>query len=59
MAHDLVCWKCGASLSELTIEDGGSELLNETGVRHMKIEVQRSSPFTQLLERLRERVRKP
>jgi len=44
--------------SELTIEDGSTELLNETGVRHMKIEVQKGSPFTQLLDRLRERVKK-
>jgi hypothetical protein len=44
--------------SELTIEDGSTALLNETGVRHMKIEVQKGSPFTQLLDRLRERVKK-
>ena len=45
--------------SALSMDEGASELLNETGVRHMKIEVQKSSPFTQLLDRLRERVKKP
>jgi hypothetical protein len=45
--------------SALSMDEEGSELLNETGVRHMKIEVQKSSPFTQLLDRLRERVKKP
>jgi len=44
--------------SELSIEDGGNALLNESGVRHMKIEVKKDSPFTQLLDRLRERVKK-
>ena len=44
--------------SALSMDEGASGLLNETGVRHMKIEVQKNSPFTQLLDRLRERVKK-
>jgi hypothetical protein len=46
--------------SELTIENGrGGENLNDTGVRHLQVEVQKNSPFSRLLERLSERVKKP
>ena len=45
--------------TELSIEDERGELVNDTGVRHLQVEVQKNSPFTQLIERLRERVRKP
>jgi hypothetical protein len=45
--------------SELTIDDGRGELLNDTGVRHLRVEVQKNSPFTRLLERLSERAKKP
>jgi hypothetical protein len=44
--------------SELTIEDGSGEVVNDTGVRHLRVEVQRNSPFSRLLERLSERVKK-
>ncbi|HWW31732.1 MAG TPA: hypothetical protein VNY70_00060 [Steroidobacteraceae bacterium] len=45
--------------SELTIEDGRNEIVNDTGVRHLRVEVQKNSPFSRLLERLSERVKKP
>jgi hypothetical protein len=45
--------------SELTIEDGRGEIVNDTGVRHLRVEVQKNSPFSRLLERLSERVKKP
>ncbi|HXZ59325.1 MAG TPA: hypothetical protein VEG26_04030 [Steroidobacteraceae bacterium] len=45
--------------SELTIEDPRGEILNDTGVRHLRVEVQKNSPFSRLLERLSERVKKP
>jgi hypothetical protein len=45
--------------SELTIEDGRGEVVNDTGVRHLRVEVQKNSPFSRLLERLSERVKKP
>ncbi|HEV2229901.1 MAG TPA: hypothetical protein VGR86_13195 [Steroidobacteraceae bacterium] len=47
--------------SELTIENSRGETLNETGVRHLHVEVQKNSnsPFSRLLERLSERVKKP
>ncbi|GAC1451891.1 MAG: hypothetical protein PVSMB6_02420 [Steroidobacteraceae bacterium] len=44
--------------SALTIDDSNGESLNETGVRHLRIE-QNNSPFSRLLERLSERVKKP
>jgi len=44
--------------SELTIEDPSGETLNDTGVRHLRVEVQKNSPFTRLLERLSERAKK-
>jgi hypothetical protein len=45
--------------SELTIDSGTGETLNESGVRHLRVEVQKNSPFTTLLERLSERLKKP
>jgi hypothetical protein len=45
--------------SELSIDDGKGETLNESGVRHLRVEVQKNSPFSKLLERLSERMKKP
>jgi hypothetical protein len=45
--------------SELTIDNGRGETLNESGVRHLRVEVQKNSPFSKLLDRLSERVKKP
>jgi len=42
---------------ELEMDGGGD--LSETGVRHLRVEVQKNTPFSRLLERLSERVRKP
>src|SRR6266480_2215285 len=44
--------------SELTIDVGTGETLNDSGVRHLRVEVQKNSPFTRLLERLSERMKK-
>jgi hypothetical protein len=44
--------------SSLTIDNGTGETLNDTGVRHLRIEQQKNSPFGRLLERLSERVKK-
>jgi hypothetical protein len=38
--------------------DSGRELLNDTGVRHLKMSVQKNTPFTRLLDRLSERLNK-
>ncbi len=43
--------------SDLEI-DSGRELLNDTGVRHLRVEVQKNTPFAKLLDRISERVRK-
>lgn len=43
---------------ELEIDTGNGETLNESGVRHLRVEVQKNTPFSRLLERLSERVRK-
>jgi len=45
--------------SELEIDNGRGETLNDTGVRHLRVQVQKNTPFTRLLERLSERMRKP
>ena len=45
--------------SELEIDNGSGETLNDTGVRHLRVQVQKNTPFTRLLERLSERIRKP
>ena len=42
----------------LEIDNGRGELINESGVRHIKVEVRKNSPFQRLLARLTERVRK-
>ncbi|MGH8170041.1 MAG: hypothetical protein ACRETJ_05830, partial [Steroidobacteraceae bacterium] len=44
--------------NELAIDNGSGESLNDTGVRHLRVEVQKNTPFSRLLERLSERVRK-
>ena len=43
----------GADQLEL---DNGRELLNDTGVRHLRVSVQKNSAFSRLLDRLSERV---
>jgi hypothetical protein len=45
--------------SQLTIDQGSGETLNDSGVRHLRVEVQKNSPFSKLLERLSERLKKP
>jgi len=45
--------------SQLTIDNGRRETINDTGVRHLRVEVQKNSPFSKLLERLSERLKKP
>jgi hypothetical protein len=42
----------------LEIDNGRGEVINESGVRHIKVEVRKNSPFQRLLTRLTERVRK-
>ncbi|HEY4747089.1 MAG TPA: hypothetical protein VIH38_05975, partial [Steroidobacteraceae bacterium] len=44
--------------SQLTIDEGSGETLNDSGVRHLRVEVQKNSPFTRLLKRLSERIKK-
>ena len=44
---------------ELEMDGGNGESMNESGVRHLRVEVQKNTPFGRLLERLSERVRKP
>jgi hypothetical protein len=44
--------------SELSIDNGNGETLNDSGVRHLRVKVQKESPFTRLLERLSERMKK-
>jgi hypothetical protein len=44
--------------SELEIDGGRGESINDTGVRHLRVEVQKNTPFSRLLERLSERTRK-
>jgi hypothetical protein len=43
---------------QLSIDSGNGERINDSGVRHLRVEVQKNSPFSKLLERLSERVRK-
>ena len=45
--------------SQLTIDNGRGENINDSGVRHLRVEVQKNSPFSKLLERLSERLKKP
>jgi len=44
--------------SELEIDNGRGEIVNDTGVRHLRVQVQKNTPFTKLLDRLSERVRR-
>jgi hypothetical protein len=44
--------------SQLEIDTGNGESLNDTGVRHLRVEVQKNTPFRRLIERLSERVKK-
>ena len=44
--------------SQLTIDSGRGESINDSGVRHLRVEVQKNSPFSKLLERLSERLKK-
>ncbi|HSY05470.1 MAG TPA: hypothetical protein VK803_05955 [Steroidobacteraceae bacterium] len=44
---------------QLSIDNGNGETLNDSGVRHLRIEVQKNSPFSRLLERLSERLKRP
>ncbi len=44
---------------QLEIDNGRGETLNDTGVRHLRVQIQKNTPFSKLLERLSERVRKP
>jgi len=44
--------------SQLQIDTGSNETLNESGVRHLRVEVQKNSPFSKLLGRLSERLKK-
>jgi len=43
---------------ELEIDSGSGESVNDTGVRHLRVEVQKNTPFSRLLERLSERSKK-
>ncbi|MGH8310203.1 MAG: hypothetical protein ACRETX_10480 [Steroidobacteraceae bacterium] len=45
--------------SELEIDTGRGELINESGVRHLKVEIRKNTAFSRLLDRLSERVTKP
>jgi hypothetical protein len=45
--------------SELSIDEGNGESINDSGVRHLRVQVQKNSPFTRLIERLSERMKKP
>lgn len=44
--------------SQLSIDNGRGETINDSGVRHLRVEVQKNSPFSKLLERLSERLKK-
>jgi hypothetical protein len=44
--------------SDLEIDNGRGEVVNDTGVRHLRVEVQKNTPFAKLLDRISERVRK-
>jgi hypothetical protein len=45
--------------SQLSIDSSGGETLNESGVRHPRVEMQKNSLFSKLLERLSERLKRP
>ena len=44
--------------NELAIDNGRGDSLSDTGVRHLRVEIQKNTPFSRLLERLSERVKK-
>jgi hypothetical protein len=44
--------------SQLSMDNGRGETINDSGVRHLRVEVQKNSPFSKLLERLSERMKK-
>ncbi len=44
--------------SQLEIDNGSGETLNDSGVRHLRVEVQKNTPFRRLIDRLTERARK-
>jgi hypothetical protein len=44
--------------SQLEIDDGRGESLNDSGVRHLRVEVQKNTPFRRLIDRLSERTKK-
>jgi hypothetical protein len=44
--------------NELAIDNGSGDSVSDTGVRHLRVEIQKNSPFSRLLERLSERVKK-
>ena len=44
--------------NELAIDNRSGDSLSDTGVRHLRVEVQKNTPFSRLLERLSERVKK-
>ena len=44
--------------NELAIDSPRSDSESDTGVRHLRVQVQKNTPFSRLLERLSERVRK-
>ncbi len=42
---------------QLEIDQGRDATLNDTGVRHLSVQVRKNSPFARLLDRLAERAR--
>jgi len=44
--------------NELAIDNGSDASLSDTGVRHLRVEIQKNTPLSRLFERLSERVRK-
>jgi hypothetical protein len=44
--------------SQLSMDTGRGETINDSGVRHLRVEVQKNSPFSKLLERLSERMKR-
>ena len=44
--------------NELAIDGANRDTASDTGVRHLRVEIQKNTPFSRLLERLSERVRK-
>jgi hypothetical protein len=44
--------------NQLAIDTGSGDAVSDSGVRHLRVEIQKNTPFSRLLERLSERVRK-